>query len=43
MTHHEEPWIQARGNFPLYEPSNAVISKKSMREYYKTRAEAKEN
>jgi uncharacterized phage-associated protein len=37
MTHIEEPWIQARGNISLDEPSNAIISKESMREYFKHR------
>lgn len=37
MTHIEEPWIHARGNISLDEPSNAIISKESMREYFKHR------
>ncbi len=43
MTHHEDPWIQARGNLSLDAPCSFVISKASMKEYYKTRAEAEEN
>ncbi len=39
MTHHEDPWIKARGGMPDDAPSNAIISKESMREYYKARAE----
>ncbi|GAX39512.1 hypothetical protein NIES4075_04680 [Tolypothrix sp. NIES-4075] len=39
MTHHEDPWIQARGNLSLDTPCKAIISKASMKEYYKTRAE----
>ncbi len=39
MTHQEDPWIKARGGLPLDTPSNAIISKESMREYYKTRVE----
>lgn len=39
MTHHEDPWIKARSGIPDDAPSNAIISKESMREYYKARAE----
>ncbi|MEH2081354.1 MAG: type II toxin-antitoxin system antitoxin SocA domain-containing protein [Nostoc sp.] len=42
MTHHEDPWIKARGNLSLDTSSNAILSKESMRDYYKTRAEAEE-
>jgi len=42
MTHREDPWIKARGNLPLDVPSNAIISKESMRNYYKNRAESEE-
>ncbi|MEH1936813.1 MAG: type II toxin-antitoxin system antitoxin SocA domain-containing protein [Nostoc sp.] len=34
MTHHEDPWIKARENLSLDTPSNAIISKESMRYYY---------
>lgn len=43
MTHREDPWIQARGNLSLDTPCRAIISKASMKDYYKTRAEAEEN
>lgn len=39
MTHQEDPWVKARGGLPIDAPSNEVISKESMREYYKVRAE----
>jgi uncharacterized phage-associated protein len=35
MTHKETPWIRARRNMPNREPSNAIISKGLMREYYR--------
>lgn len=34
MTHDESPWKITRGNIPADEPSNAVISKELMREYF---------
>lgn len=34
LTHKERPWRDARGNTPLGAPSNAVISKESMQDYY---------
>ena len=37
MTHREAPWIQARGGLPIDEPSYAVISQQSMKDYYKAR------
>ncbi|QXE21584.1 putative prophage protein (Ps3) [Richelia sinica FACHB-800] len=43
MTHREDPWIQARGNIPQDAPSNAIISKEAMKEYYQERAEAEED
>jgi uncharacterized phage-associated protein len=43
MTHREDPWIEARGNLPLDVPCNAMISKESMREYYKNRVGEEEN
>ncbi|TAF05170.1 MAG: DUF4065 domain-containing protein [Nostocales cyanobacterium] len=43
MTHREYPWIEARGNIPQDAPSNAIISKEAMKEYYQKRAEAEED
>jgi hypothetical protein len=37
MVRREDPWIKARGELPKDEPSHAIISKESMKEYYKTR------
>ncbi|MEO9123495.1 MAG: type II toxin-antitoxin system antitoxin SocA domain-containing protein [Microcoleus sp.] len=37
MVRREDPWIKARGELPKDEPSNAIISKESMKEFYKTR------
>jgi len=34
QTHGEAPWKAARGNLPVGEPCNAVISKESMGLYY---------
>ena len=34
QTHSESPWIDARKGIPDGEPSNAVISKERMKEYY---------
>ena len=42
MTHSEKPWLEARGNLPIDAPSNEIISKESMREYFKTRVEEEE-
>lgn len=39
MTHQENPWLKARGRLPIDAPCNEIISKESMREYYKARAE----
>ncbi len=39
MTHQEDPWVKARGGLPIDAPSSEVISKESMKEYYKARAE----
>jgi len=39
MTHQEAPWVNARRGLPMDVPSNEVISKESMRNYYKARAE----
>ncbi len=35
MTHREQPWIQARAGLAPDTPSNAIISKLSMRDFYK--------
>lgn len=35
MTHEESPWLNARGDLPMDESSNAVISHKDMSSYYK--------
>jgi uncharacterized phage-associated protein len=37
LTHSEDPWILARGDTPPDEPSNAVISHDSMKNYYKSK------
>jgi uncharacterized phage-associated protein len=37
MTHREAPWIEARGDLPQDEPSYAIISQQTMKEYYKAR------
>jgi uncharacterized phage-associated protein len=42
MTHAETPWNLARGNLPPDEPSNEVIQKQWMKEYYGSRAEEKD-
>jgi len=34
MTHREAPWINARGGIPVDAPSQAVISKQAMHEFY---------
>ncbi|MBR1631348.1 MAG: DUF4065 domain-containing protein [Paludibacteraceae bacterium] len=34
QTHGEQPWIIARGDLPESAPSNAIITKESMGEYY---------
>jgi len=36
LTHQEPPWNIARGDIPIEAASNAIISKKSMKEYYST-------
>jgi len=35
LTHREDPWVKARAGLPADEPSNAVISQHSMRDYYR--------
>jgi uncharacterized phage-associated protein len=42
MTHFEDPWNRARQGLPPDVPSNAVIQKEWMKEYYSDRVE-KEN
>jgi uncharacterized phage-associated protein len=39
MTHIEKPWNLARGNLPMDAPSNAIIKKEWMEEYYGARVE----
>ncbi|GAB1543762.1 DUF4065 domain-containing protein [Scytonema sp. NUACC21] len=39
MTHQEDPWLIARKSLPPDASCNEVISKESMREYYKALAE----
>lgn len=39
MTHVEDPWNWARGDLPPDEPSNEVIKKEWMKEYYGARVE----
>lgn len=40
MTHAESPWMSARGDIPLDDASNAIISKQSMQDFYSELAEA---
>ena len=35
MTHREKPWLEARGNLPPTESSTAVISKDTMKQFYR--------
>ena len=35
MTHQEMPWLRARRNIPNNSPSRSVISKSSMKEFYR--------
>lgn len=39
LTHYEKPWQQAREKLDRFEYSNAKITAKSMRDYYKQRLE----
>lgn len=41
MTHAEDPWNRARENLPSDAPSNAIIQKEWMKEYYSKRVEEK--
>ena len=34
MSHHEDPWIKARGNLPLAKPSNKEVKPEVMRQYF---------
>ena len=43
MTHLEKPWQQARKNLSLDEPSNNIIKKEWMEEYYRSYAKETEN
>jgi uncharacterized phage-associated protein len=43
MTHREDPWIDARGNLPIDAPSNAIIPKEAMQEYYNNRVETEKD
>ena len=43
MTHTEAPWIEARGYLPTDASCNEIISKESMREYFKPRVEEEED
>lgn len=36
MTHRETPWLEARGDTPPADPSNARISKATTRDYYRS-------
>jgi uncharacterized phage-associated protein len=42
MTHREKPWIDARGAISMDTPSNAIITKASMKEYYRSIADQKD-
>jgi uncharacterized phage-associated protein len=37
MVHRETPWIESRGGLPIDEPSHAIISQQSMKDYFKAR------
>jgi len=34
LSHRERPWLDARGNTPIGEPSTAIIPKAAIHEYY---------
>ena len=36
MTHNERPWLEARSGLPADQPSKEIISKESMRSFYKS-------
>lgn len=35
MTHRDRPWLEARGAIPMDQPSQAVIAKAAMRDFYR--------
>jgi uncharacterized phage-associated protein len=37
LTHQEDPWLKARAGLPLDEPSRAIISHDSMKEFFRAR------
>lgn len=37
LTHLEDPWLMARGGLPMDEPSHAIITHDSMKEFFRTR------
>jgi uncharacterized phage-associated protein len=39
MTHAEKPWLEARGDLAPFEPSSAVISKATMKDFYRALSE----
>ena len=41
MTHEEAPWLEARNGIQPGNPSQTLIHEKSMRDYYKTRMQAR--
>lgn len=43
MTQAEDPWLKARGNLPIDESCNVIISKDSMRDYFKDRVEEEDS
>lgn len=36
MTHRERPWLEARGGIAPDEPSNAVVRKETMQDFYRS-------
>ncbi len=42
LTHHEKPWLEARGDLAPHNPSKTVISKEAMRQYYSAQISGKE-
>lgn len=37
LTHSEDPWLRARGELPMDEPSHAIITHDSMKEFFRAR------
>jgi len=37
LTHSESPWLKARGGLPMDEPSHAIITNDSMKEFFRAR------